>query len=540
MKKEPLKPACVPAEAVWNEQDYEWETGEHDANGNPVGEWKWWVAPLGYLVCHTIYTGKKDFTYTRFHPDGTTSQTGQYVNGMLDGIYTCIRSNQATMEHFSPNAGEDVWKAVATIKENVTLEEHYYDREGNEVQEPYYSEVQAEEVPQIIKRISQVKANITDKLWHKALAELNDIKNDGLLTDEFEEMEFLYYQSVCLYEQGGEKLTPEIIENAKQILQCYNFQLWDYLSGHNILRTAIRTAYHFLALNELTANTEQNTDNALEYVNKLKNIYSPIEGDNVFDIYYETIAQTLIRKYSYNTDYKLEVMVALKKFEKSGLSPKQQEIKAALQSADYIDFKNNNPLEALKKGPANETWLQAFDRYKKLLILLNLEEEEKFQYDKTCKPEELKQFEKINDCNMPDSLQNMYIQQGALTIGEGDYWNSFLIIKAENMLTKEGLIDSIDSFWGGRDEFEEFTTEQRDLLNKNYFVFGMLYIDDNQHVYLYFDRHGKFDTIYFDQDDFFMDVFYKMLDKSPANNTLDEVISSIIDSMAQVIIEENE
>jgi len=65
------KPANVPADARWNEDDNEWETG--DSNDNMIGEWKWWLAPNGHLVCHTFFDedGSEDMSFTRFHQDGT-------------------------------------------------------------------------------------------------------------------------------------------------------------------------------------------------------------------------------------------------------------------------------------------------------------------------------------------------------------------------------------------------------------------------------------------------------------------------------------
>lgn len=70
------KPESVPAEAVWNASENEWELGEKNDQGNNIGEWKWWLAPNGHLVSHVIYEGDsgQNFTYTRFHPDGTYSQ----------------------------------------------------------------------------------------------------------------------------------------------------------------------------------------------------------------------------------------------------------------------------------------------------------------------------------------------------------------------------------------------------------------------------------------------------------------------------------
>ncbi len=34
------RPNTVPKEAKWNEDDYEWELGKRNKDGNEIGEWK--------------------------------------------------------------------------------------------------------------------------------------------------------------------------------------------------------------------------------------------------------------------------------------------------------------------------------------------------------------------------------------------------------------------------------------------------------------------------------------------------------------------
>jgi hypothetical protein len=85
MKKrvpEPKKPRTVPAAAVYNAKDEQWELGKRDANGKPIGKWKFWWRTTGHLCAVASYeNGGKKETYTRFHPDGTYSRKGIDIDG---------------------------------------------------------------------------------------------------------------------------------------------------------------------------------------------------------------------------------------------------------------------------------------------------------------------------------------------------------------------------------------------------------------------------------------------------------------------------
>lgn len=138
--EEPTRPATVPQKAVWVEEDNEWALGKRNEDGKEIGEWKWWLAPTGHLVCHTIFddSGTDTFTYKRYHQDGTVSREGKYVNGEPEGITISTKSKNETTEVFNPRV--DSWKAVTTFKDGYVVEEHYYDENGIEVHEPYIAE----------------------------------------------------------------------------------------------------------------------------------------------------------------------------------------------------------------------------------------------------------------------------------------------------------------------------------------------------------------------------------------------------------------
>lgn len=136
---EPQRPNTVPEEAVWNESENEWELGGKNKDGVEIGEWKWWLAPNGHLVCHTFFKedGSGDLTFTRFHADGTFSQKGQYVDGVQHGEFISQKSKNPTTEVYNPRDG---FKAVTTFKEGYVIEEHYFDDNGNEIGTPYIAD----------------------------------------------------------------------------------------------------------------------------------------------------------------------------------------------------------------------------------------------------------------------------------------------------------------------------------------------------------------------------------------------------------------
>ncbi len=79
---EPKKPAGVPAEATYDAESEQWELGELDKKGKPVGEWRYWWRTTGHLCCLAHYEdGGRKNTYTRLHPDGTYSVKGVEIDG---------------------------------------------------------------------------------------------------------------------------------------------------------------------------------------------------------------------------------------------------------------------------------------------------------------------------------------------------------------------------------------------------------------------------------------------------------------------------
>lgn len=123
---EPSRPSTVPASAVWNARENEWELGNKNAAGKPIGEWKWWLAPNGHLVCHTLFDAQGGMVKaTRFHPNGEPSREIDVASGK-DVYY---RSTEPTTENFAYGTeGENVWRAVKRGGYPISFD--YYDRDG--------------------------------------------------------------------------------------------------------------------------------------------------------------------------------------------------------------------------------------------------------------------------------------------------------------------------------------------------------------------------------------------------------------------------
>lgn len=129
MNKNQERPITVPQEAIWNASQNEWELGEKNEQGNYIGEWKWWLAPKGYLCCHTFFDENgKMLSFKRFHPNGEVSRYGTFENGVqIEDVY--LKSSEPTSEVFAYGSSDDkVFKAVK--RPGVPVSFDYYDKNG--------------------------------------------------------------------------------------------------------------------------------------------------------------------------------------------------------------------------------------------------------------------------------------------------------------------------------------------------------------------------------------------------------------------------
>lgn len=247
----PEKPDTVPTEAKWNGSENEWELGKRNEYGNHVGHWKWWQAPTGHLCCETDFHGEDEsvFSFIRFHPDGTPSRKGIYVNGQPSGKINWYRSDNETMEEYPyRNAGENVYETVQIIRGGYCVEEYYYDREGQEVQKPYISNAEASEILQQMSILDHMFAN---KDWNNLLTESRKALDENIFQDHKQDlMRLLYFNSFADYQINQESSEKKIREQSEEILNLHNFQIWTFLDEHKHLTEAIEFARKILNIKE--------------------------------------------------------------------------------------------------------------------------------------------------------------------------------------------------------------------------------------------------------------------------------------------------
>lgn len=109
------KSVNVPAAAVWNSTDNQWELGEKNAAGQPTGTWKYWHVDGHFAGTVEYGDGTSPYQIKRFHPDGTIAQEGLWCGGDLwTGTYRWTKSDHPTTEPFPVPAEYDspfVWIA---------------------------------------------------------------------------------------------------------------------------------------------------------------------------------------------------------------------------------------------------------------------------------------------------------------------------------------------------------------------------------------------------------------------------------------------
>ncbi len=108
---EPKRPKNVPKESQWNNKENEWELGKKNKNGKHIGELKWWLAPNGYLCCHSFYDDDgKIVSAKRYHPNGELAW--EFLRGKNeDEVSIYYRSSEETDEYFPKSPFKNSWKA---------------------------------------------------------------------------------------------------------------------------------------------------------------------------------------------------------------------------------------------------------------------------------------------------------------------------------------------------------------------------------------------------------------------------------------------
>ncbi|NHZ92732.1 hypothetical protein F2P45_27545 [Massilia sp. CCM 8733] len=182
--------------------------------------------------------------------------------------------------------------------------------------------------------------------------------------------------------------------------------------------------------------------------------------------------------------------------------------KALFADPDFVAYQQNTPLQKLMKGKAGDTWKDAIKRFAKVVKLLKFDDyQASFNELATAPPETeaaLRQLELTLACTIPAALRQLYLEHGALEMREDGMWGTLAVYGSEHascMPPLSGLMDGIDSLWGGRPEFDDsFSAEELDYLNAQYVVFGHIHHDDNSYTHLYFSKAGGCGAVYYHQD----------------------------------------
>ncbi|NMB74443.1 MAG: hypothetical protein GYA21_04860 [Myxococcales bacterium] len=131
----PERPASVPAEAFWSEDENEWCLPERDDQGEYHGWVQWW-RPDGTLCCKTEYQhGAPHGVFRRFHENGEVSREGRFEQGRLHGTNVFYRSSAKTTEKFPQGLGEAVKRAEMDYRMGDIVAARCYDEQDRQCME---------------------------------------------------------------------------------------------------------------------------------------------------------------------------------------------------------------------------------------------------------------------------------------------------------------------------------------------------------------------------------------------------------------------
>jgi antitoxin component YwqK of YwqJK toxin-antitoxin module len=134
MTSERKPPAGVPADAVWNGGENEWEFGTRDSKGRYHGEVRYW-RPDGTLcnACNFV-DGVPHGESKRFHENGEVSQACTYSRGQLHGTRTWFASDAPTTEKMlNPKQSKSIRRIELDYRNGLFHAMRCYDRDGNRV-----------------------------------------------------------------------------------------------------------------------------------------------------------------------------------------------------------------------------------------------------------------------------------------------------------------------------------------------------------------------------------------------------------------------
>ncbi|NHZ44398.1 SMI1/KNR4 family protein [Massilia aquatica] len=326
----------------------------------------------------------------------------------------------------------------------------------------------------------------------------------------------------------------------------------DTLFGNDLVsfREVLRQAHGILALDCLA---RQDTTHAIALIEAAFKIKAGLgEYLDPFEALYDIRAQVYCQAADTDPEtYRERLFSALNTLQKKEVehyrTVASARPKALFADPDFLAYQQNTPLQKLMRRNAGDTWKDAIKRFADVAELLGFDDYQASFNELTVSPPEteaaLSQLELQLACTIPAALRQLYLEHGALQMREDGMWGTLAVYGSEHEPRTpplSGLMDGIDSLWGGRPEFDDsFSEEELGYLNAHYVVFGHIHHDDNSYTHLYFNKNGGCGALYYHQDDWddAYSSFEDMLTPPHAggasfdslfSNAVDEVIESMV------------
>ncbi len=330
---------------------------------------------------------------------------------------------------------------------------------------------------------------------------------------------------------------------ARDLLFCQ-----DYI----VLRQELRSAHTTLARAALEANDVPSAIVQIEACFKIKS--GTGEHLDPFSSSYETKARVYLKASQIDPKrYRSKCHAALHLLEKKSAADAYRvrmtdhDVQCALKESAYLEYKSRDPIEKLRRGPKDESWPDALARYQNVRKKLKVPADYGGSNDVRVLDQEtearLADVERSIGVPIPAALRECYARHGAFRVRDPDAWGSLKLYASARFDPDPfvlGIVSAIEWVWGGRPEFAaSFTPEQLRALNAQYFCFGHYFHDDNAYTHLMFDRAGRFDSLYYHQDDWdsAQARLRALLDRSEAALSFDALMIECIDALIERLVE---
>lgn len=150
----------------------------------------------------------------------------------------------------------------------------------------------------------------------------------------------------------------------------------------------------------------------------------------------------------------------------------------------------------------------------------------------------LRTLESRSGFPVPMALRDLLLKQGPFqSVGFADSWQTIQLAGSDELLTmSNGLPAFIDAYWGGRPELSAgLTPSELAALNASTVVFGLRYLNDNEHDYFFYDRAGRFGTLLLDQDD--LEPAIEELRRIGRNESEGETLAALLERQMTLMID---